>query len=406
MASNSRYLANLLGTDEQIQLNDLAFNVLDSADVTTIIDSDYIQARQVDVFRDSGFITNIVDSDYIAARTAAGTDSSTVITIITDTVDSDYIIARSAPGTDSATVIAIINATIDSDLIISTLGTSKPLFTYSYQADSGQTVFSGSDLNGNTLSYSPSEELLVYINGILLLDSTDYVSTSGASIVLNVPADSADTIVVAQLNLINALNIVSPIDLYVYTADSGQTIFSGLDDNGNTFSYNNENLLVYLNGVLLVDSADFNATSGTTVTLTSAAATDDVLSIATFNMSRGGLDSADVLSLIDSDYVQVRQTAAAEWIEQTGNYTANVNENIFVGTAGASITITLPPSPTLGDTVRIVDATGNAGTYNITINRNGNKIMGGDSDLLVDVDGAAFGLAYYNATRGWVFTEK
>lgn len=40
----------------------------DSADVIGIVDSDYIQARQVDFYRDSAFVTTIVDSDYIQAR--------------------------------------------------------------------------------------------------------------------------------------------------------------------------------------------------------------------------------------------------------------------------------------------------------------------------------------------------
>jgi len=40
----------------------------DSADVIGIVDSDYIQARQVDFYRDSAFVAAIVDSDYVAAR--------------------------------------------------------------------------------------------------------------------------------------------------------------------------------------------------------------------------------------------------------------------------------------------------------------------------------------------------
>lgn len=37
----------------------------DSADVIGIVDSDYVQLRQVDLQRDSSFVTDIVDSDYI-----------------------------------------------------------------------------------------------------------------------------------------------------------------------------------------------------------------------------------------------------------------------------------------------------------------------------------------------------
>lgn len=40
----------------------------DSSDVINIVDSDYIQSRQVDLQRDSDFVTDIVDSDYIRLR--------------------------------------------------------------------------------------------------------------------------------------------------------------------------------------------------------------------------------------------------------------------------------------------------------------------------------------------------
>lgn len=40
---------------------------IDSAQVINLIDSDYIQLRQVDIFRDSAFVTNICDSAYFTA---------------------------------------------------------------------------------------------------------------------------------------------------------------------------------------------------------------------------------------------------------------------------------------------------------------------------------------------------
>ena len=42
--------------------------LLDSSRATSLIDSAYIQARQVDLQRDSGFVTGIIDSDYISLR--------------------------------------------------------------------------------------------------------------------------------------------------------------------------------------------------------------------------------------------------------------------------------------------------------------------------------------------------
>lgn len=54
---------------DYIQARQVAVGVgFDSADVIGIVDSDYIQARQVDFYRDSAFVAAIVDSDYIQAR--------------------------------------------------------------------------------------------------------------------------------------------------------------------------------------------------------------------------------------------------------------------------------------------------------------------------------------------------
>lgn len=51
-----------------------------------------------------------------------------------------------------------------------------------YQATAGQTSFSGSDANSNVLSYSDSEYVDVYQNGVLLKPATDYTSASGSSV--------------------------------------------------------------------------------------------------------------------------------------------------------------------------------------------------------------------------------
>ena len=51
-----------------------------------------------------------------------------------------------------------------------------------YQATAGQTSFSGSDANANVLTYSDSEYVDVYKNGVLLKPATDYTSTSGSSV--------------------------------------------------------------------------------------------------------------------------------------------------------------------------------------------------------------------------------
>lgn len=70
--------------------------------------------------------------------------------------------------------------------------------------------------------------------------------------------------------------------LYEYTATSGQTTFSGADDNSLTLAYTVGLAQVYLNGVLLNPGDDFTATNGTSIVLASGATLGDSLSVVAF----------------------------------------------------------------------------------------------------------------------------
>jgi hypothetical protein len=94
------------------------------------------------------------------------------------------------------------------------------------------------------------------------------------------------------------------------------------------------------------------------------------------------------------------------WVEKSAAYTVVAGEKLFVDCSSATVTVTLPASATLGDEIRIVDATGNAATNNITIDRNGHTIQGAATDLTIATNRAAFGLAYYNVAQGWILTER
>jgi hypothetical protein len=67
--------------------------------------------------------------------------------------------------------------------------------------------------------------------------------------------------------------------------------------------------------------------------------------------------------------------------------------------------MTLPSSATLGDTIRINDLAGTFGTNVLTVGRNGHKIQGNTSDLIVSVNQSSFGLVYSNSTYGWKLME-
>jgi len=84
------------------------------------------------------------------------------------------------------------------------------------------------------------------------------------------------------------------------------------------------------------------------------------------------------------------------------NITMAANNNYFVDTTAAR-TLTLPASPTLGDTIVIYDATGTAATNNITIARNGSNINGVADNAIIDVNQASSTLVYTGSTLGWRF---
>lgn len=86
----------------------------------------------------------------------------------------------------------------------------------------------------------------------------------------------------------------------------------------------------------------------------------------------------------------------------TASGTTMANNNVyFVNTTGGAVTITLPASPSLGDTVRILDIAKTFDNNNLTVARNGQLIQGDAQDLTVNIEGAAFELMYSGATFGW-----
>lgn len=90
------------------------------------------------------------------------------------------------------------------------------------------------------------------------------------------------------------------------------------------------------------------------------------------------------------------------------NSSINSNITLVAGTrylvdTTAARTLTLPTSPTAGDEIQIIDASGTAGTYNITVLSNSLKINGSVQDAIINVSGGAALFLYTGSTYGWRF---
>ena len=81
------------------------------------------------------------------------------------------------------------------------------------------------------------------------------------------------------------------------------------------------------------------------------------------------------------------------------SYTANVGE--FIVASAGGITITLPASPSAGDTVTVKDGTGDAATTTFTVGRNGENIAASATDLVFDKNFAEITMTYIDASIGW-----
>jgi len=411
-------------------------------------------ANLSDASTDSATITNLIDSAYVAARTTAGTDSASIVNMI----DSAYVAARSSGGGSYTSTIT----------------------PYHYVSTANQTVFTGADATGDTLSYS-ANSVNVYVNGINLLKAIDYTTNgAGTTITLLSGTNVADDVVINALSQVGAsdatiasavsltidsayiaarttagtdsasiinmidsayvaarttagtdsASIVNMIDsAYVAARTSGGLTISDnppaapssgalwfdpetletyvyYTDSDNTAQWVKSNPTGLSNSsvVHLIDSAYVAAR--TTAGTDSASIVNMIDSAYVAARTTAGTDSASIINMIDSAYVAARVDIASNWTEVTTSpITAIANQRLLVNTSTAK-TILLPGGAVLGDEIRFIDATGEASTNNITINRNGHKIEASDSDLTIDVSRAAFGLVYYNVANGWLFTEK
>jgi hypothetical protein len=79
-----------------------------------------------------------------------------------------------------------------------------------------------------------------------------------------------------------SISSTAAIYRFRFTAAGGETSLSGADDNGLTLSYLAGKEQVYLNGVLLARTSDYNATNGTSITGLSALVASDIVEIITF----------------------------------------------------------------------------------------------------------------------------
>jgi len=135
----------------------------------------------------------------------------------------------------------------------------------SFVATSGQTNF---------VCTSALSNAYVYLNGLLLNETTDY-TISGSTVVLTTAATLNDEIEIFSFGAVVLDDITATYTKSNYTATANQSSL--------TVNYNVGLIDIYLNGVKLVDGSDYTATNGTSVTFTSNLSAGDAIEVISWN---------------------------------------------------------------------------------------------------------------------------
>jgi len=199
------------------------------------------------------------------------------------------------------------------------------------------------------------------------------------------------------------------------TADTDDTIdikIAGADDfqfTANTFTAQSGSSIVVPDGGLTLGSTAVNSTAAELNLLDGSAKSTSSITIADTDAFLV-IDGTTTKQIPASD-IKTYNPGGTAWqsvvvADGSTGVTMVAGRGYFVDTTSGTITMTLPSSASIGDTIQIIDYAGTADTNNITIGRNSHKIQGDAADLTVSTERAAFTLVYADATQGWLLDSK
>jgi hypothetical protein len=277
-----------------------------------------------------------------------------------------------------------------------------------YTATSGQTTFS--------VTYDPGY-VDVFLNGLKLLVATDFTATSGTSIILTTGATTGDIVDIVSYGTFVVADTYTKTQSDARYEPIDATILKDADIGVNVQAYD-ATIVVDADIGVSVQAYDVDT-----------AKYDDTTANFTGTLQNGGSNvvvDADIGSTVQAydanlptwpsavDATEVGYLDGVTSAIQTqlnalqAGFTTNV---VTTSTAaskdnhyylnGATLTLTLPASPSVGDEVRISEVAGNT---DCIVARNGSNIMSAAEDLTLNSAHAVIYFRYVDATIGWAFS--
>ena len=264
-------------------------------------------------------------------------------------------------GTNNIEVISVGSVTVSDEGTL-----SKDSFT----GDGSTTQF--------TLSAAPTSEDMTYvfIQGVYQEKST--YSLSGSTLTFTEAPQNGYTFEVMSLTAVN-LSQTTYLANDTFTGTGSQTSFTLVNGTPTNKAFT----MVFLSGVYQQKST-YSLTSGAIVFGTAPASNDTIEIV---SIGNGGLVGTSINDANNAKYN----------VNVINNSTTASAGSVYVFTA--NLNLTLPASPSSGDSIKIANQS-NVATCQLL--RNGNRILGVAEDLTLDTVGASFELIYSDATNGWV----
>jgi len=307
---------------------------LDSALVTQLVDSAYVTARQSGTVNITDAITQTVfyytadsgQTTFTGADDDGGTLAYTTNKIAVY-INGLYQQETADYTATNGTSVVLTEAADSGDIIaIETLKgsnlTSQPIFrkVYHYTATNGQTAFTGADDFSDTLTYKAGR-VQAYLNGIMLIGTTDFTATDGSTVNLTVGADSGDIVSIEKLDG-TGMGIDSAVANTLIDARVTQSFVNNLNVDAETLGGRDSSYLLNYN--------NFTNTPTIPTLGNDFVDSDEVVTLITAN----AIDSAAVIALIDSAYVQAREGAGGGGTVDSATTIAIVEDELAVFSVG------------------------------------------------------------------------
>jgi hypothetical protein len=197
--------------------------------------------------------------DTVAGSATAAAASAAAAATTYDNFDDRYLGAKSsAPSVDNDGNTLLVGAIYWNSVANAmyawtgtewgSISSTAAIYRYRFNASGGETSVTGTDANGLTLSYIPGKAQ-VYLNGVLLVPTTDYTASNGTSITSLSALASGD---VLEVITFTSFELASAIEETIFDAKGDLLVGTAADTAGK--------LTVGSNGTVLV--ADSSTATG------------------------------------------------------------------------------------------------------------------------------------------------